>query len=359
MNQPENPQVTVLLCVYNGEKTILQAVNSILSQSFQDFELLIIDDGSTDHTVDLLIGYSRRIRLIRESHKGLVGCLNLGIQMAHGEYIARMDADDISAPNRVKTQVEFLNRHPEIGIVGSIALLIDTKDQVIGRIPVPESDLEIRWAILFQCPMIHPSVMLRRKLLIEQKLFYSSDFIHAEDYDLWTKLIKTTKFYNIQLPLLYYRIHPTSVTKINREISDQNQICISRRTIQTEFPQEKIDEDAVCNLARVVCAGIRAEKDLFFCRAKLSGLYFDLWDLFYDRYKQADGIRAARINVVIKGCKLVFIPPLQKGAGEKIKRIWMIDRNWVWILIISMFDSLKTFIKREKIQKPFQTSGIN
>lgn len=215
-NSIKEPTVTVLMPVYNGELYLREAIESILSQTFSDFEFLIIDDGSTDQSVSIINSYSdKRIRLVsNEENCGLVETLNKGIQLAKGEYIARMDADDISFRKRLEKQVEFMELHPILAVCGTwYKKNIRGKIKIIQHLPL--SNEEIRCVLFFNSPIAHPSVMIRKSVINEHNMSYSSSFKHAEDYELWIKIIEIAQIANLPDALIYYRQHSEQVSSYN------------------------------------------------------------------------------------------------------------------------------------------------
>jgi glycosyltransferase involved in cell wall biosynthesis len=203
-------RVTVLMPVYNGEPYLREAMESILNQSFTDFEFLIINDGSTDRSVDIILSYpDPRIRLVdNDQNIGLVHTLNRGIDLANGEFIARMDGDDISMPERFSKQVAFMERHPEVGVYGGWIEYFMGRELVMK---FPASDADIRQALPSYNPIAHPTVMIRREVLKDHHLYYDPEYRHVEDYELWTRLSAITCFANIQEVVLKYRIHPAQI----------------------------------------------------------------------------------------------------------------------------------------------------
>lgn len=166
----KNPKVTVLMPVYNGEEYLREAIESILFQSFGNFEFLIIDDGSTDDSINIIASYTDpRIRVITNGENiGIARALNKGIELARGKYIARMDSDDISLPKRFEKQVDFLDKNPEIGIVGSWIKTFGGRKTIILAHPCnPEM---VRIFFLFDSPLAHPTVMMRREFLKKNNL---------------------------------------------------------------------------------------------------------------------------------------------------------------------------------------------
>ncbi len=190
MKQYEYP-ISVILPVYNGEKTIAQAVESILNQSFRDFELIIINDGSTDDTPKILSRFTDpRIRVLHQENRGLVASLNRGILESRGKYIARMDADDISLPDRFRKQWDFLEQHPTVAVVGGSTQVV-YRDGTTSVRHYPRDTAAIKKNIARICPMPHPLVMIRREVFDRVGL-YDSTKVGAnllEDHDLWVRVL--------------------------------------------------------------------------------------------------------------------------------------------------------------------------
>src|SRR3989344_7907586 len=200
-----NPMVTVLMPVYNGERYLRQYIESILNQAYKDYELLIIDDASTDTSRKIIHSYhDPRIRLIENTgNLGLIKTLNHGLSLAKGDYIARQDQDDISHPMRLEKQVGYLNSHPEIVLLGT---RIDTIDQK-GRksesygYSTASSEDAIYWQLMFTNPFAHPSVMMRATT-VRAIGGYDEYFIDCEDYDLFSRLTHAHKTTNLNEALL-------------------------------------------------------------------------------------------------------------------------------------------------------------
>lgn len=203
-------KVTVLMPVYNGAKYLREAIESILNQTFSDFEFLIMNDGSTDESVTIINSYhDPRICLAHnERNLGLIHTLNRGMERAGGEYIARMDCDDISLPDRLSKQVALMERHPEIGVCGTWIQYFMGRDDII-RLPVNHH--EIKASLPTVCPIAHPTAMLRTSLVKNNGLYYSHDYPHAEDYEMWFRAAEITHLANIPEILLKYRIHPGQI----------------------------------------------------------------------------------------------------------------------------------------------------
>lgn len=210
------PRVSVLMAVYNGERYLPEAIDSILGQTFTDFEYLIVDDGSTDRTLQIINSYQDpRIKVIRNPHNiGLTRSLNKGLNVACGEYIARMDGDDISLPDRLSRQVAYMDARLEVGVCGTWAKEIDSQGEVTGtrKMPVGKSLEHDFWR---PSPIIHPSAMIRRSHL--DGLRYDEQLQYAQDFDLWLRIRATHKLANLPEYLLLYRMHRGSITFSQRD----------------------------------------------------------------------------------------------------------------------------------------------
>ncbi|MHB8170330.1 MAG: glycosyltransferase family 2 protein [Thermincolia bacterium] len=217
----KNPKVTVLMPVYNGEKYLGQAIESILAQTFTDLELLIINDGSTDGSKEIIESYEdSRIRLVNnEGNLKLIATLNKGFELAQGEYIARMDCDDISLPDRLAKQVAFMEAHPQVGVCGTWAHKIDSSGKIVGKLKRPAGN-KLEKFLWCPSPIIHPTAIIRNTVF--KTLRYDQAYRDAEDYELWLRVSKVTKLYNLKEYLLLYRVHPASVTSVHRDVQLQS-----------------------------------------------------------------------------------------------------------------------------------------
>ena len=215
-------KITVLMPVYNAEKFLKEAIDSILNQTFKDFEFLIINDASTDNSKKIIISYQdSRIRYFEnKKNLGVAKTLNRGLRLAKGEYIARMDADDISLPDRFKKQVEFMEKNPQTAICGTWLQLINNKVDDIWRCP---SDHEtIKSLSLFYSSIYHPTVFIRINILKKNNFFYNPLFVHVEDYELWVRIMEKTRVANLKEVLLFHRIHSKEVGNIFNKIQVKN-----------------------------------------------------------------------------------------------------------------------------------------
>lgn len=208
-----NPRATVLLPVHNGQPFLAEAVESLLTQTYADFELVVVDDGSTDGSAELVASYrDARIRLIRNGQRlGLVPTLNRGLELARGALIARQDADDRSHPRRLAEQVRFLHHHPDVALLGTQARVIDRGGRVVGGLDRSREAVSIRWYHLFDNSFLHSSVMMRREAVQSAGNLAYEPLTYCEDYALWSKLALRYPAANLEERLIDYRAHSGSV----------------------------------------------------------------------------------------------------------------------------------------------------
>lgn len=210
----KTPKISVLMPTYNAEEYIATAIESILNQTFSDFEFIIINDGSTDNTADIVKTYAKadkRIKFVdNKKNQGLVAVLNQGLDMANGEYIARMDSDDISLPQRFARQVEYMDANPDVGVLGTAGQNFGA-DNSTNISPEIVDVIELIRGVGFY----HPSVMMRKSVLDEYNLRYDPNYPLAEDHELWSRMLNVTKMRNIPDVLLKYRVHENSVSVAN------------------------------------------------------------------------------------------------------------------------------------------------
>lgn len=209
-----NPKISVILPVYNAEKFIEESVHSILNQSYSDFELIIINDGSTDNSEKIILSIKdERIKFISKNNSGLAPTLNEGIRLAKGEFIARQDNDDISLPERFKKQIEFLSLNPEIVLVGTWAEIIDENGKSTGRFHKhPTDSKKLKFNLLFNNPFVHSSIMIRKSVILNAGL-YNEDKTLFEDYTLWSLVARNNEVANLPDVLVKYREVNTGMSK--------------------------------------------------------------------------------------------------------------------------------------------------
>jgi glycosyltransferase involved in cell wall biosynthesis len=217
------PEISVVMPVYNAEKYLSKTIESILNQTHIDFELLILNDKSTDNSLEIIKQYqaidSRVILIDKEINVGPANLRNEGFRLSKGTFIALMDADDIALPNRFEKQITILKSNPEIGVCGTWFTFFGTKKNKVIR--HSEKHDAIKVSFLHSCGIGNPTVILRKEAL--NGLEFNNDYVPVEDYDLWSRLLPKTQFYNIPESLLNYRQHDSNISKtkidnVNRSI---------------------------------------------------------------------------------------------------------------------------------------------
>jgi len=253
--------VSVLLPVYNCPRYVGAAIESILAQSFGDFEFLIIDDGSTDETPHVLDQYSdERIRRIRHDNRGLAGTLNVGISLARGIYVARQDQDDISLPDRLAKQTAYMDAHPECGLLGTWAQILE-EDRLCERYHKhPADPCALRYEMLFNNPFVHSSVMLRKSVL-DAVGGYSTDPKRQppEDYELWSRIVRHSQVANLPELLVRYREIPGSMSRVGPSPFREHlvRICAENLSFASGFAA---DDPQVVNIAALSHGAVESVK---------------------------------------------------------------------------------------------------
>lgn len=222
--------ISVVLPAYNAELYLKEAIDSVLAQTFTDFELIIINDGSKDSTEKIILSYNdeRIVYVKNEQNLGLIGTLNKGISLAKGKYIARMDADDLCFPERFEKQIKFLEGNPDYVICGTSAYRFENTIDEGRAFNVPLDNESIRIRLFFNSCFIHPSVMFRTKVVKDNHLIFNEDFKYAEDYYFWIDLLKFGKGFNFKEKLLYYRVVPTSQTAVGNSNIEQRKNILGK-----------------------------------------------------------------------------------------------------------------------------------
>lgn len=226
------PLVSVLMAVHNEERFIGPAIRSILRQTFRDFEFLIVDDGSTDRSRDVIESFNdSRIRLVSRENRGLTASLNEGLGLARGSYVARQDADDLSLPTRLEREVALLGGHPEIGLVGTNYSVIDEEGDVLFTTSVFTHPDDLAVAEIISNQYGHGSVMIRKSVL-DRVGGYDSSVGHVEDYDLFVRIGRVAELANIGEPLYRWRRNPEGVTLSNRDVQTRQALAVRDREFE-------------------------------------------------------------------------------------------------------------------------------
>lgn len=251
-NTNSSPTISVILPAYNAERYLQDAIDSILKQTFRDFELIILNDGSTDKTEEIILSYTDpRIRYVKnEQNLKLINTLNKGVELAKGKFIARMDADDISIPTRFEEQIKYLTENPTVALVSAEAYMMNELGEIThkSRHYVTHLPKVCRFANIFECQFMHPVCMIRSEVLKEYKYSNEDVAIHVEDYELWSRMNRDGLLMaSISEPLFMYRVTEGSICGKYKnlqvehclEISYQSYCCILN---------DKIDKDVYFRL---------------------------------------------------------------------------------------------------------------
>lgn len=253
-----NPLVSVLMPCYNAEEHVEQALNSILGQTYSNIEVIAINDCSKDNTGTILHSIAKkdnRVKVIEnEENLKLIRTLNKGISLCKGEYIARMDADDIALPQRLEKEVAFLEENRDHDIVSSLFLAFHSDSpskKTLHYNPLKHEDL--RAYMLFKSGICHPAVMIRKRVFSELGLKFETDYLHVEDYAFWSKAIYETKIANIGEPLLLYRVHQQQVSSLHEDLQLENKKKVFKIHCQhLGLPQSDEDLDIYSSVAEAV-----------------------------------------------------------------------------------------------------------
>jgi glycosyltransferase involved in cell wall biosynthesis len=261
------PSISVILPAYNAQDYLTEAIESILNQTFNDFEFLIFNDGSTDSTKTIIDSYNdKRIKAFHsDENKGYVHWLNIGLKDSQGKYIARMDADDISLPERFQLQWDFMEKHLDVGVCGGQIITTGTNEPI----KKPLTDDEIRWWFFKGCPLTHPSVFIRKAILDKWNLTYDKKLQPAEDYDMWWRMAQVTKMANLTQVLLKHRYHAQQESTANSEIQQKNyQKSLSNFFLMIGIQPREIDKSFTLKL-------FSDELEYTPCNLKLINLFFN------------------------------------------------------------------------------------
>lgn len=224
-------KLTVVMAVHNNQKTLQSAVKSILNQTYKDFKFIIINDASTDGSSTTLTKFAlddKRIKIIiNKNQLGLTRSLNKGLKEVKTQYIARMDTDDISLPKRLEKQLEFMEKHPQIMLLGTAAYLINDREKQLGLKRFSSDYQTLRRQVLHHCPFIHPTWMFRRSLL-RQIGNYNEKFPFAQDYEFILRLFASHQAVNLPQPLLKYRVDSPSAISL-KNLKQQEKLALKAR----------------------------------------------------------------------------------------------------------------------------------
>ena len=230
------PFVSVLLSVYNGEKFLDKAIQSILDQTYKNFEFIIINDGSRDKSLAEIQKFTdHRIVCINNKNKGLIASLNEGLGIAKGKYIIRMDADDICMPERIEKQVQYMEQHPDAGLCGTSFTYFNEKFETVSRWKLSNSEIKVM--LLYSCPILHPTACIRATTLKDNNLNYKN-IIYCEDLALWYDISKVSEIAILPEILLRYRVHANSISETNRQQQNASALTVYTKAFNDLFTPE-------------------------------------------------------------------------------------------------------------------------
>lgn len=248
------PLVSVVMPVFNGETYIRQTIDSILTQTYRNIEFIILNDGSGDLTEQIILDYTdSRIRHVKHTkNMGLTHSLNNGISLSKGDYIARIDADDIADPRRIEQQVEFLLSHPDHGMCGTFYQVIDSMGNIVEQVDLPSTDMEAKTFLLFDNCFCHSSIMIKAPLIRE--LRYREEYQVCEDYDLWYRTSQRAKVSNIPVYATSYRIHAKKSSLAKKRFPNQQIGIINRNFLDIHhIPYSAEELEIHTNFLRLNC----------------------------------------------------------------------------------------------------------
>lgn len=323
-----------MLPVYNCERYLGDAIESVISQTFTCFELIIINDGSTDRSADIIAAFNdKRIRVLHQANQGLAATLNRGIALARGKYIARQDQDDLSNPDRISLQVAYMEDHPDCVLLGSWAQIMEV-DRLVERFHRhPVDELMLRYQLLFNNPFVHSSVLLRRSALLEVG-GYTTDPERQppEDYELWSRLSRIGSVANIGEVLLTYREIPGSMSRVEPSPFKRRltMICAENLAAATGLPSDDPSIQAIAALTHGDASELEHRPDF----ARMKSILMEAIDghgsgdallpLRQDANSRVQAMRAAwMVHETPAYQWLNEVGPLRNIA----KRIWRLTRS--------------------------------
>jgi len=330
------PTISVVMCVYNSEKYLAQAIESILDQTYTNFEFIIVNDAATDSSLEILEEYAHaddRIRLIQNTvNAGLGVSLQKGIAAARGEYIARMDADDISLPDRFEKQIEYLRNHPEIMVLGGQTREIKEKLALASSIPLPSDPELMRWNMLLGSGyiVIHGSVMIRRKGLLE--LGNYGNYPAAQDFELWTRMFNRDPLpiANLDATIYLYRQHGQTTTRSQNDL--QENIAIQARL-------EKIQAFLGRPIPKEVVLAYRYPTYAYTNIQECIQTWINVYRKFMNEFKvEPEARHEIRKELFSRINKFSYFPPQKRNLKYRVS-LWKVLRRTPFSLGVQIFFS--------------------
>lgn len=314
------PVISVLMCVYNGELYLKQAVESILSQTYRQLEFVVVNDGSTDATGEMLDSYKdpRIVRVDNDTNLGLVGALNRGRRVARGQYIARMDADDVSEPLRLERQLRYLERHPEVGVLGTYMRQVSGNRDGLAPFRPPTLHDVIEWTMLFECPVAHATVMMRKRTL-EAVHGYDPSYPYNEDTELWSRAIVRTRFANLPEMLYCRRWHKDSLCSRHADSQRRTDIVIRQRMMEKVLGHG-VEREAVEWLLGLRTSASAPKREELDCAAAVLAELYDTY--MGGRSLSARAAAAVRSDCARRGMRLAAL----YGKGNRNHAVAAVGR---------------------------------
>ncbi len=296
-----SPLVSVVTTTLNGARFLGQTIESVLNQTFTDFEYLIVDDASTDCSPDIIAGYAAldsRIRVIRNDRRlGPAGALNRALHAARGEYFANLDHDDLAMPNRLEYQTAFLEGHASVGVVGSFVRWIDEQGQVTASRRYPTGPGLLRWGVLFRGCVVHSSALMRRFVVLRAG-GYSLHHRYACDYELWTRLIAVTEFDNVPEYLAAYRRTEGQASRVYQKIQQGQVVLLMHAMFHRRFGV-KVPLQAILDMYWGISGIPLADEEAVTGAAALL-------ESVLQRYLEIERPEAAIVNAIHEDCALML-----------------------------------------------------
>ncbi|MBX2857963.1 MAG: glycosyltransferase [Cellvibrionaceae bacterium] len=296
MPNTNKPAISVVMPVKDGERYLRMALDSVLRQSFDNFEIIIVNDGSSDSTAQIIASYSdpRLIVIAHSVPQGVAVSLNVGIAKARGKYVARMDADDCCLPRRLERQFNYMEAHSNCIALGCSYYLMDENDKVLRKAYVPTSDAELRFMLLYSVPFCHPSLMYRRQVLIDNGLSYSKASGYAEDFEFLIRLSKFGDFACTCEYLFQYRTHAGGVSKAKRGILVKD---FSR--VAVPHIKNMLNNQDWCDLKLTEFVEMSASKTTFKNKKQIDDymrIFFELVNAYIKTLESPEAVMKVKMN---------------------------------------------------------------
>jgi len=352
------PSVSIIIPTYNNSIFLEEAIASLLTQTYENYEIIVVNDGSTDDTLSILRKYSPEIRIINQNNQGKSKARNEGIKASQGEFIAVMDSDDVSDKDRILLQINYLIEHKNIGVVGSDLYYMDIDGNKIGYEHMPTTDLEIRWRSLSSIPCYN--IMFRSGVIKKNNIKYHIDMPYAEDYAFLIDLLKFTKAGSLPLPLLGYRLHGTNET-LNRDSHSKIifHSSVIKKAIKNEFDIGVESNQTLMDFSSLMLEGVQNFVGSNLTKKNLSNFYLDLWGMYKDKYQSKEFITKNQIKVLSKAFLMSYFPLIPFNNLEIFRRILRIDVLFGFHFLSELPNFFKNMKNKKKLQRSLENTKSN